>query len=300
MPTEDVIDLPSVPSAVSEKIQTLRDAAADRNATLRRISEDRELARVAQMRAESSVEALRRKGVKEDSTEVVPLLNAIERHRATLKRLDARYEELSPRWVHASRLVTTLEAYVQQHAAGIVLHEGATPQLQNGETAIDGLERAARRTRTLLANRLEVRAAPFPTATAKKIAWEQLWARAQAAKPDVNGLIDALEPVRWPSNHMSLEQNSRVLDPVGLFAWLFPIELKKAIDREIDAAGDDVAALTVEQRIEKLKVIDGDLLASEREEASFAELAGVLPREDCDPRAVLQLAGTMPAPERED
>jgi hypothetical protein len=146
----------------------------------------------------------------------------------------------------------------------------------------DGIDRAAHRTRTLEADRKDVLAAPFPTSVAKKLAHDHLAERIEAARPDVSPLVDRLDPIEWPLKRTPVTQYGGsaaavyIPDAIGILAWLFPKQFRDAIDNEIDAAGDDPAALSLEQRVAKLKQIDGDILASEREEAALSELARLL------------------------
>ena len=85
--------------------------------------------------------------------------------------------------------------------------------------------------------------------------------------------------------------------------WLCKDQLTERIEREIDAVADDENALTLEQRTEQLAVISADKLACEREEerafcAAVAGGAALTRRPDVDPRALLGLAGALPAPSR--
>jgi hypothetical protein len=135
------------------------------------------------------------------------------------------------------------------------------------------------------------------------MAREQIEKRIAAVRPDVSGLVDRCDEIEFPHSRTPLQSYGtagavNIVDPVGLVAWLFPKDFHAAIDKAIDEAGDDKSALSPEQRAEKVAQIDGDILASEREEARFAELAGLLPRADIDPRAALNLADNMPAPAR--
>jgi hypothetical protein len=124
----------------------------------------------------------------------------------------------------------------------------------------------------------------------------------EGAKPDFAPLVDRGEHIRFPKNRAALQQYSGTdlyaIDPIGVLMWVFKDELLAAADREIEAHGRDDIALTHEERTAKLAEIDAAILRSEREECAFAELAGRLPRADCDPRAALGLDDTMPAPER--
>ncbi len=307
MPSDYLPDLPAfVPSIVQERLRTIHDIAKERNAAARSHSEEFRAVRNDLMVAQERLRELERAGPKNNQAAIVQMQDKIARLEADVAKLRAQLDRLDPSWKAAHALSENLLAYVRAHAAGgIEVYRGPMPQLEPGERARDAIERAERRTRMLLADRREVMAAPFPSALLKKLAREQLLARAEAAKPDVTGLIDRCEPVRFPMSRVALELHGGgsmdlfSIDPIGLAAWMQPDVMQAAIEREIDAMSEDAIALTPSERIERLATIDGDILASEREEAAFAELAGLLPRSDIDPRAALNLSAEMPAPERD-
>ncbi|KRR26479.1 hypothetical protein CQ14_03050 [Bradyrhizobium lablabi] len=303
----DILNLPNVPEAARDRIQDLRDVAGDKRAALVSISRDRTEAWVAKASAEARMAEIKRHSsgfLNEAEPPLSQLLEVIAHQGAIVRRCDKRTAEIQPGYEAASRLLASLENYISANAARLVLYEGAAPRLQDGETAIDALERAGRRSRALQADRTEVLSAPLPSALVKQIALAELKARAEAAAPDVFALIEQGGQIEFPTIRMATEQYGAQqpvhvfgIDPIGTLAWLFPKEFQTAIGREIDAASDDAAALSPEQRKAKVAQIDADILASARDEARFATLAGVLPREDCDPRAVLGLADHCPAPE---
>lgn len=77
-------------------------------------------------------------------------------------------------------------------------------------------------------------------------------------------------------------------------AWLFQDQMVKRIGEAIDAESDDAAALTHEQRREKLALIADDRGHDELEEAywlwqSFAAGVVVEPRPDMSPTAFLMV-----------
>lgn len=310
--SDDLVNWPTVPAGVRDIVLTLRDVQHDRHAPLMGISDDMRHQRENLLAAESRLreiakDARIRSGlsdIDESHPEVVNTKQRIADATRKLNRLTARHDDLQGAWQQAAALSRNIENYIRNnHADGITLFEGALSQLRNGETALDGWERASRRTRTLQADRREILAAPFPTALAKKMVREQFEKRIAAVRPDVSGLVDRLDEIEFPQVRTSLQTYGtagavNVVDPIGLLAWLLPKDFYAAIDKAIDEAGDDKAALSPEQRAEKIEQIDGDILASEREEAQFAELAGLLPRADIDPRAVLNLSAAMPVPTR--
>ncbi|MDR3401945.1 MAG: hypothetical protein P4L99_05535 [Chthoniobacter sp.] len=293
-------DQTSVPIFVTGKIRTIDDIAKERNAALRGYSDNLRATMGDLMLAKSRLDELERGGLK-DEPAIADMQGKMTEIEAEMARLRVQNEDLGTAWRQALKLSENLSAYISANASVIKLHKGPGPALQNGERARDGLERAARRTRALQADRREVMAAPIPAALAKDLAWQQVQARADAAKPDVTSLIDHGGRVKFPTVRTAIEQHGSMsdlfaVDPVALLAWCFPNEVKAAIDREIDENAEDEIALSSSERIERLATIDADILWSEREECAFSELAGLLPRADIDPRAALGLADTMPAP----
>ncbi|MDA9465336.1 hypothetical protein [Bradyrhizobium sp. CCBAU 53415] len=304
----DVLDIKSVPAFVADQILSLRDFVGDRHAALTRINDERRLSWSAREKAESSLAELKRRyGKFLDITKppASQLDEEIARHAAVVRRCDARSAELSTMWQGADRLRIALEDYVKENASALVPFEGPTPQLLDGETALVGLERVARRVRSLQADRIAILAAPFPSALAKKRVKAQLEALAAGARPDVADILDRLGEAKFATvplqtfgdsgNHVGVNS----IDVLGLLSWLFPKEFEARLAKEIDGQAEDDVALDPAQRSARLAVVDADLLTSEREEAAFAELAGQFPRADIDPRAALKLADSAPAPRRD-
>lgn len=306
---EEMIDWPeTVPSTVRDRVQAIRDVAFAHAAARRSVGDEKRTARGEL--DQDRVKLAEYEASKDPSKAFAAdqLRKRIERGTKLVASLAGREEAFSQAWSLANRLAGHIELYVRSNSSQpIFLHDGIVPKLNATETAAEGLERAARRTRTLRADRTEVLAAPFPSAVAKEIAFKDLMKRAAAAKPNVSGTIDRCRDVTFPKVRAPIEHQLHGgdatvalevygIDPVGLLAWLFPTEMRAAMDREIDAISEDEIALSAEQRVERLAIIDSDILASEREEATFAELAGVLPRPDIDPRAVLGLSEKMPKP----
>ncbi|MFZ5712966.1 MAG: hypothetical protein ACOY3N_09015 [Bradyrhizobium sp.] len=297
MSVDELILPANTPTVVRDRVQTFLDISRERHSAVLETSAQRRTTMSA-LDADKALLRELEKGQR-NSDQIAQVQIKIERGEKALAKLTASFEKLGTSAKAASALSNSLTAYVRAQAAFSLDH--SLPQLQPGETALDGLERAARTTRKLLADRREVETAPFPSAHAKKIARQHLAARIEAVRPDAGPLIQRLDPIKFPVARLQQYGDANDVygtDPVALLAWLLPDAMAAAIDREIDAIADDGNALTAEERREKLAQIDAVVLASEREEAAFAELAGLLPRPDIDPRAALGLAASMPAPER--
>lgn len=296
MPAEE-LNLPSsVPHTIRERIETFADIGRERSAAVIETSARRRAAMSDLEKDRAALRELERS--QRNGDQIAQFKARIERAEKDLAKLAAVLDRLTPSSQAARALTDRLIAYVRAQPS-FSLHRGGVPQLQAGETARDGLERAARTKQKLLAELQDIEARPIPSAVAKRIAREQLAARIEAVRPDAGPLLNGLGEVKFPV--MRLQQFGGATDvygtdPVALLGWLLPNEMASAIDHEIDAIADDDNALTAEQRREKLAQTDASILASEREQAAYAELAGQLPPADTDPRAVLGLDGSMPAP----
>ncbi|WP_141933572.1 hypothetical protein [Bradyrhizobium sp. UNPA324] len=296
----DTINLPAgVPYAVAEKLQGIMDAAANQNAALRSISAEMRDLRAVIEKDEAVVQQLEGSSGA-NAQQISQLRNKIQHSRADLSKLIDRIEKLGPLWTSAKQLMDRCLSYARANAGRIMLYEGDEPQLRAGEKTLAGLDRAARRVRGLKMDRREVEIAPYPTADAKRKAGEYLAARAQAARPDVSGALEHLEGPIFPTRVLEKLGSGSLdfvtIDVIGTLAWLFPEQMQAAIDREIDIMGEDEIALSTQERADKLAIIDADILAAEREVVTFSELAGLMPPADTDPRAVLRLSSSMPAP----
>jgi hypothetical protein len=295
-------DLPTtIPHSVRERLDSFRDVAAQRHGALMGASAERRRLYDLIIVGKSRLVELERAGMKGDHPEVLRSLQQLERDTAQHAVINERVQRLEPPWSDAAGLLKALETYVAANRL-IALHAGTIPELQPGERALDGLQRATKRTEELKEERSQIASRPLPTEFARRSAREELLARMEGAKPDFAPLVDRGEHIRFPKNRAALQQYSGTdlyaIDPIGVLMWVFKDELLAAADREIEAHGRDDIALTHEERTAKLAEIDAAILRSEREECAFAELAGRLPRADCDPRAALGLDDTMPAPER--
>ncbi|MGY3233361.1 hypothetical protein ACVMAJ_000251 [Bradyrhizobium sp. USDA 4448] len=304
MIAEQLENLPStVPYSVRNKLQSFVDVTLSRHTMLRTTAEE--------MRAASSALDIERARLAEMERNNHPQADMardrVDRAREVHVKLAARVETLSPPWRDALALSENLRRYVLANAPqGFVIYQGIQPELRTDEKALDGLARAQRHTRELQDERRATLAAPFPSSDVKKVLREHLAARAEAMRPDLSGLVDRLEPViRFPTTSSAIERYPErsddrlyAIDPVGLIGLLFPLELQTLLEGEVDKYADDAVALSVGQRTARLAELDASILESERAEAAFAELCGVLPQPGIDPRAVLGLAASMPAPAR--
>ncbi len=229
---------------------------------------------------------------------------ALERER--LRGAVARASARSAAWGSANQLLTAIEAFVRP-VDGRVIIEAAPPEvkLRKGESAAEAVERVRRRLRELQADRHRVESAPIPSATAKVIARQTVDALAARAAPDVSGLIENEGVIRWPGlaymldapafspgNEHQIHEGGLVRDGLALVALLNRDALVAVLDREIDATADDANALSTAEREKREAQLLADIIAGEREEEAFIEMArahglDIARRHDANPQAVL-------------
>lgn len=137
-------------------------------------------------------------------------------------------------------------------------------------------------------------------------------ALAEAGAPAIHHVIEAgVQRIDWPADELTQVAHQfgqgqfckqEALPAVAFTAWLNPDALYAALCRDVDAESDDKAALSAEDRFKRQATIAADRLANEREEEYWVEQAratgiSIARRPDADPRAILNLASDLPAPE---
>ncbi|MCP3459763.1 hypothetical protein [Bradyrhizobium sp. CCGUVB23] len=133
---------------------------------------------------------------------------------------------------------------------------------------------------------------------------DQVAALAQAAAPNADAAIEFGQPIQFATSRLTASiynANSpgavafgETHDAVGLIAWLWGDQLIAKLDKAIDDAADDGAALTREQREVQEAQVLSDMLAVERREVALifaAEAQGTMIdfRPDTSPQALLGL-----------
>jgi hypothetical protein len=234
----------------------------------------------------------------------------------SLEALEERIGRASEISGGIASLVGALERYVRRFPSDAFV-DCAPPQtaqlVSKGETASDAIERRRRRIRELRADLEVVKAAPKPSAEVKKRMRAEISGLAARGTPDVFGMVEYGEQIRWPEvepkkwavivkgEHVPMTPPA-AFDALGAFVWLNEKAILAALEKEIDKAADDKSALTDEERKSRSAEILRDILANEREEEVLILLASengleISRRLDADPRAVLCLSSDMPPPE---
>lgn len=302
-----------LPTAASLKLKKLRDDAASLRAiALIPYSEAKDLAD-KKNRLAARIAEMTRRGVAPDD----PLLIAEkETHERLLKKSLVLSSEADARRERASvigRLVQNIELYLESIPATQTIESAPdlpTPKIKSGypeaiETIRDRLQKHHREIGDAIN-------APIHSSEAKRRAANLINGIAANGTPDVIGLIEggALE---WPmkispgrmvsgSGGGGFTESAPEIDTHALFCWLHRDQLIASINAEIDNIADDKEALNETARTDKIKAAKDALLTDSRTEEQLivmAEAAGfaIERRENCDPRAVLNIIGPDP---RED
>ncbi|MBR0870041.1 hypothetical protein JQ633_06710 [Bradyrhizobium tropiciagri] len=307
------VDASRLSDRAVSRLTSLRQRVADLHAQIPSFEQIKEQADAKAIHS-SRIEQLRKPrsegGFQLDETapQVMAEGRRLELASAQLARLTGLYETRGERWSLSGQLARAVTDWLTQGGIplGVVLEDveddDVAELLKPKETIADGIERYRLRLRELKADLHRIRSAPYPSAGAKSAMREQIAALAVAAAPNVDGAIEFGQPVQFATSRLTANiynANSpgvigfgETHDAVGLVAWLFRDQLVAALEREIDAAADDAAALTREQREVQEAAVLQDILAIERREVALifvAEAQGTIIdfRPDTSPQALL-------------
>ena len=252
-------------------------------------------------------------GLPKEHPSVTSEQEKLKKVEANIKRLSALQSSRSDNWNAVGGLLESLERYLSQFGAEdkITEHDAPPVKLLKGQSPNSAVEACRARIERLRQDLNMVKSAPITTARAKEIARNQIMAFAERGRPDVTSTINHGEPVSWPSVEQTpltvYGSKDRIVvypngnDGSAMLAWVHRDALIARIEAEIDAESDDSKALTDEDRCERMTSIRSQILATEREEeahitAALDAMSGIVRRRDADPRAVLGLADSLPAP----
>ena len=325
----DPINWPRIPKPVKNKLKRLRRARDDAWLVWRGIADERQVAWEAKRVAEARLKVLKGGGpdsawydaaqrshfqrLEDDHPEVAAQLETLEESKTNIERLDPIVDARSHQFDQFGRLVDSIEGYLSEGLSGvgdaIMLYKGPAPSPHKGERAVDAVERCRRRLRELDADRHRVASAPWPSAEAKRRARAEIDKLAERGQPSALSLVESPDgSINWPERPVTdAVIGGRLVSAVGdpsalaLLFWLHRETIIERINEQIDANSDDANSLTAEQRTEQIGEIDRDRLAVQREEEFWINAAidggtNILRRPDADPRAVLGLDASMPAP----
>lgn len=305
-----------LPGAAASTFRALRQKLADLRAMRMATAEEIDFHRTSKIAAEGRVQRLKlARGaggpdLTDDDLQVKEAQSTVERHAAEMKRMTELTAARDAIAMNLSRLFNRCEDFIRHRPRGTRIVEVPQPEiatvLKRNETPATALDRLRLRLRELAADLHRVNSAPYPSAYAKTRVRQMVEMRAQA--PDLSGLIEHDAEIRWPTTTVDLpliavganqspvigSARGEVPDVLAILSWFDRPRLLAMLDAEINDLADDEAALTHEQRQEKLAEIEADRIAIERQECAVirhmqAQGMAIEYRGDADPRAVLSL-----------
>lgn len=231
-----------------------------------------------------------------------------------IARLQARYERAGQRfqrWRAARQSVEEFLAKLPPDSA-LSQHEPPIVELEPAENPAGALERVRADIDALEADRRRVLAAPLKSAAAVAVIRAELDRLATAGAPSFWRTIEAGLPPEWPTESLrggitgllnggaggqvSGYAATSAFAALPFIVWLLRDGVEKRLVAELASVANDPAALTAEERSERLIEIADEMLSLERQEAVLMAEVGdaALPRDRMDPRALLHLDGPAP------
>jgi hypothetical protein len=257
-PTFDLIEV--LPPAAAGKLLALRQRSADahrltvphadlQEASMARINAERELTRLTDHPQDHGF------GLKADAAQVIAAKRLLDRTTEAFARLQDLQQQRSSAWQAASRVVSAVETWLRDaRPQGTVLEDIETPEVKllKGESLTDAISRLQRRCRELKATAHTIASAPHPSGWAKAKMRQEIEALATRGEPDATNLIEHGGAIRFPTLRAQAEVHGaqrslafmEVTDVAGLLAFILKPTLTAALDKLIDEASDDAAALS--------------------------------------------------------
>ncbi len=225
-----------------------------------------------------------------------------------LERARFQYKRISDEWNATAGIANAVTRYLEElpRGAELVLAEPSKAKAGKSESLVDAVERLRGQIRDLDATARETKAAPIPAQRAKEIARAHVQKLAAEGRPDVSQLLKRGADPKWPNQPLHgfnvegyIPQLAKALPVI---AWMHQDALVAAIEREIDAEAEfNHGAMSDDDRkFELMRLADERLELEHEEEALIRQAADegveITRRRGADPRAVLGLSKTMPAP----
>lgn len=299
----DVAD--RLPEQAAEKLRQLRGEAADLVALhllpYRQAQERRDLLASVETRI---IELTQRTKLPSQHPLVAAERKRADKLRKEIADLNMQADVRRERSAPAMQLVKSLEQYVESLGRRTVTM-GPTqnpPKLGKNETVWSAVNDIRTRIEKIRAEMRATIHAPIPSTEAKQLCRQYVAALAERGTVDV---LPVIEGRRYPTLPTDLDLPTMTptppVDTVGLMAFLFKDGFIAALEREVDANSDDQSALTSVERTERLGHLAREMLAAERIEEALIVYGAenhmpVERRPDADPRAVLGLDDSAPAP----
>lgn len=295
-----------LPEPARRIYRTLQDEADALHSAVLRFSDQRNDLVREKVSAQNRINHLRGKyRLTDDATEVTDSLALIKQIDGELADVSDAYNLRAERMALVRGLVDDIDRWLRglPNSVALTLHTSEVSGLRPGESPAAAVERLREQASQLRADIRATRSAPISSAEAKRLAREQVRQLAEKGRPSTLPTIELGEAVRWPTVRIEGEAVkdrsqvwSQTIDPVATLAWLFPEEMTAALHRDIDELADDEAALSDQERADRIKALQAKLLETERQEAAAILASGGAAtwRRDLDPRAALGLSSDLP------
>jgi hypothetical protein len=238
-----------------------------------------------------------------------PRLLEVDRATAAFNQIRERQAARTAAWQSAGGALNAVETYLRggrPRGTVMVDSEIEAPKPQRGENSLmDQLENRRRRIREIDASLHAVRCAPFFSSYCAAKLRAKIMAEAERGCPDLSPCIEHDADPVWPMKQVRAEIHTsdpkvrgfavfEIVDANAVHTWLHRDTLLAALDRAMEQAADDGAALSVEQRAESEAELLSDRLAVEMEESALVWAGLNLGlathhRPTCSPAAVLQV-----------
>ena len=293
-----------LPEAEKLKFIALRDEAADRNAIARQAAQALEDARADLNRASINLVLYERQPVARTVEELDRFKANVAAAEAEMRRLSDNAASRTARSQAIGHLARRLEDYIGGLSVTTKLSLYANGAKRSKEPPAETVSKARDQIAALRQQLLDIETAPYPREEILAAMEVQIRAFAAAGAPDLDMLIAAGGNIGWPEQQhlVGAAGSVFIVNVPALVAWLSPEALIKKLSKEIeDAADDDGEAVPRAERPKRIRAIRDELLTVERIEETGIEDAAkggaeIERRSDADPRAVLGLASSLPAP----
>jgi hypothetical protein len=296
-----------LPAAALEKLNEIREEAAEVTAAIHRLSDRRQDTMLDRQRARAALDKIESASL---HSEVLPIPSEAATRRmqalpqwqsakalvdatdAEYARLDARYEELGARQQIALAVKVSCDALAESIAKSKLkcsIWRGTLPKAGD----VHKIRSDIQKQKAALA---AIAAAPWPSALAVEMIEKYVEDLKAKGTPKLSGLVkynDAAN-LQWPTTRVNFpidpSLTGYVVDSGAVIAWLFGDRLREALLDEVMRFADDKNALTAEQRVEKSKAIEDAILLLERAEEQIIMRERVPRRPDASAVAILGLA----------
>jgi hypothetical protein len=302
-----------LPPPAREKFRLLERQAADARALRRDLYDRIEEARSSANKTQAAFDLYARRPAGWRQEEQDRLTRERDEAKAALARQVADRDARAGQSAAASTLFSRTEKYVAEQlpASGITLFTGRLP-LQKETAPLKIVEHARAEIERVRQEIYRVTTAPKPSDEVAGAAMAELDQLAERGEPDIDALVAGVGPLRfataaldiggYSADGLPLTVSGYGVDVAATLCWLFRDEIGDRLIEVIRENTDDAHAIASRDRPKLLAALRGEQLQWERIEESAIDAGAVqggaliVRRGDCDVRATLGLADSLPAP----